>query len=163
LKITEEYELEHKSAEDDCLLQRHSTDGLVHTAIEWHVFYTHGLIQAGFWVCNSDPCLLYKYDEDGIWTVHVYVDDNMVMITDKEITKCISKIVMVQNCGGDKYKRLFEWRNWMSPEHKFLHDFHKSIYSNSCTRPLYMHQMVWHHKANEDWHYLHWEANKLAW
>jgi len=48
LKITEEYDLEHETAEVDCLLQRHSTDVLVHTAIEWYDFYTHGLIQAGF-------------------------------------------------------------------------------------------------------------------
>jgi len=139
LKITEEYDLEHEMAEDDCLLQRHSIDRLIQAAIEWYNFYTHGLIQAGFWVCNSDPCLLYKYDEDGSWTVHVYVDDNMVMITDKEIAKCISNIVMVQYGGGDQYKRLFEQWNWMSPEQKFLHDLHKSIYSNSCTRLLYMH------------------------
>ena len=46
LKITEEYELEHEMAEDDCLLQRHSIDRLIQAAIEWYNFYTHGLIQA---------------------------------------------------------------------------------------------------------------------
>ena len=29
LKITEEYDLEHEMAEDDCLLQRHSIDRLI--------------------------------------------------------------------------------------------------------------------------------------
>ena len=36
MKITEEYDLEHEMAEDDCLLQRHSIDRLIQVHMVWY-------------------------------------------------------------------------------------------------------------------------------
>ena len=52
--------------------------GLVQAARQWFKHLSDVLITLGYNPCESDPCLMYRIDEEGLCIILMYVDDNLI-------------------------------------------------------------------------------------
>jgi len=59
--------------------------GLEQAARQWFKRLSDVLISLGFKPCESDPCLMCKVNENGLCIVLMYVDDNMIVGSNKAI------------------------------------------------------------------------------
>jgi len=61
--------------------------GLVQAARQWFKHLSDILITLGFNPCESDPCLMYRIDEEGLCIILMYVDDNLIVGRRRQLTK----------------------------------------------------------------------------
>jgi len=54
--------------------------GLVQAARQWFKRLRDGLITLVFNPCESDPCLMYRIDEEGVCIILMYKDDNFIVV-----------------------------------------------------------------------------------
>jgi len=59
--------------------------GLVQAARQWFKCLSDVLISLGFKPCESDPCLMYRVNENGLCIILMYIDDNLIIGSNKEI------------------------------------------------------------------------------
>ena len=55
------------------------------------------LISLGFKPCESDPCLMYRVNENGLCIILMYVDDNLIVGSNKAIDQVTQEIKNVFN------------------------------------------------------------------
>jgi len=46
----------------------------------------------GYNPCESDPCLMYRIDSEGLSIIFMYVDDNLIVGSKKAIDKATKEI-----------------------------------------------------------------------
>jgi len=66
--------------------------GLVQAAQQWFKRLSDVLISLGFKPCKSDPCLLYRVNENGLCIILMYVDDNLIVGSNKAIDQVTEEI-----------------------------------------------------------------------
>jgi len=66
--------------------------GLVQAARQWFKRLSDVLITLGYNPCESDPCLIYKIDSEGLCIILMYVDDNLIVGSRKAIDKARKEI-----------------------------------------------------------------------
>jgi len=65
--------------------------GLVQAARQWFKCLSDILITLGFNPCESDPCLMYRIDEEGMCIILMYVDDNLIVGSRRQLTRLQNK------------------------------------------------------------------------
>ena len=53
--------------------------GLVQAAQQWFNRLSEILITLRFTPCESDPCIMYRVNENGLCIILMYVDDNLIV------------------------------------------------------------------------------------
>ena len=66
--------------------------GLVQAARQWFKRLSDVLITLGFNPCESDPCLMYRIDKEGLCIILMYLDDNLIVGSRKAIDKATNEI-----------------------------------------------------------------------
>ena len=66
--------------------------GLVQAVRQWFKRLSDVLITLGFNPCESDPCLMYRINEEGLCIILMYVDDNLIVGSRKAIDKATKEI-----------------------------------------------------------------------
>ena len=66
--------------------------GLVQAARQWFKCLSDVLITLGYNPYESDPCLMYRIDGEGICIILMYVDDNLIVGSKKAIDKATKEI-----------------------------------------------------------------------
>ena len=66
--------------------------GLVQAARQWFKHLSDVLITLGYNPCESDPCLMYRIDSEGLCIILMYVDDNLIVGSRKAIDKATKEI-----------------------------------------------------------------------
>jgi len=66
--------------------------GLVQAARQWFKPLSDVLISLGFKLCESDPCLMYRVNENGLCIILMYVDDNLIDGSNKAIDQVREEI-----------------------------------------------------------------------
>jgi len=64
---------------DKVLVLKMEMYGLVQAARQWFKRLSDALITLGYNPCESDPCLMYRIDEEGLSIIPMYVDDNLIV------------------------------------------------------------------------------------
>jgi len=77
---------------DKVLVLKMALYGLVQTARQWFKHLSDILITLGFNPCISDPCLMYRINEEGLCIILMYVDDNLIVGSRKAIDKATKEI-----------------------------------------------------------------------
>jgi len=77
---------------DKVLVVKMAIYGLVQAARQWFKCLSDILITLGFDPCESDPCLMYRIDEEGLCIILMYVDDNLIVGSRKAIDKATKEI-----------------------------------------------------------------------
>jgi len=77
---------------DKILILKMAMYGLVQAARQWFKRLSDVLITLGFNPCESDPCLMYRIDEEGLCIILMYVDDNLIVGSRKAIDKATNEI-----------------------------------------------------------------------
>ena len=75
--------------DNKCLMLKKTIYGLVQSAREFYKKLIQVLKGVGFNENKSDPCLLSKWDEEGIILIGIYVDDCLVIGRESQISKLI--------------------------------------------------------------------------
>ena len=78
--------------DDKVLVLQMAMYGLVQAARQWFKRLSDVLITLGFNPCESDPCLMYRIDEEGLCIILMYVDDNLIVGSRKAIDKATTEI-----------------------------------------------------------------------
>jgi len=78
--------------DDKVLVLQMAMYGLVQAARQWFKRVSDVLITVGFNPCESDPCLMYRFDEEGLCIILMYVDDNLIVGSRKAIDKATKEI-----------------------------------------------------------------------
>jgi len=71
--------------------------GLVQAARQWFKHLSDVLVSLGFKQCESDPCLMYRVNENGLCIILMYVDDNLIVGSNKAIDQVTEEIKNVFN------------------------------------------------------------------
>jgi len=71
--------------------------GLVQAALKWFKRLSDILITLGFKPCKSDPCLKYRVNENVLCIILMYVDDNLIVGSNKVIDQVTEEIKNVFN------------------------------------------------------------------
>ena len=71
--------------------------GLVQAARQWFKRLSDIIISLGFKPCESDPCLMYRVNENGLCIILMYVDDNLIVGSNKAIDQVTEEIKNVFN------------------------------------------------------------------
>jgi len=66
--------------------------GLVQAASQWFKCLSDMLITLGYNPCESDPCLMYRIDEEGLCNILMFVDENLIVGSRKAIDKVTKEI-----------------------------------------------------------------------
>jgi len=66
--------------------------GLGQAARQWFKRLSDVLITLGYNPCESDPCLMYRIDNEGLCIILMYVDDNLIVGSRKAIDKATQEI-----------------------------------------------------------------------
>ena len=66
--------------------------GLVQAARQWFKCLSDILISLEFKPCESDPCLMYRVNENGLCIILMYVDDNLIVGSNKAIDQVTEEI-----------------------------------------------------------------------
>ena len=77
---------------DKVLVLKMTMYGLVQAARQWFKRLSDVLITLGFNPCESDPCLMFRIDEEGLCIILIYVDDNLIVGSRKAIDKATKEI-----------------------------------------------------------------------
>ena len=72
---------------DKVLVLKMAMYGLVQAARQWFKRLSDILITLGFNLCESDPCLMYRIDEEGLCIILMYMDNNLIVGSRKAIDK----------------------------------------------------------------------------
>jgi len=71
--------------------------GLVQAAQQWFEHLSDVFITLGFTLCELDPCLMYRVNENGLCIILMYVDDNLIVGSSTAIDQVADKIKKVFN------------------------------------------------------------------
>jgi len=71
--------------------------GLVQAARQWFKRLSDVLITLGFKPCESDPCLMYRVNENGMCIILMYVDENLIAGSNTAIDQVTDKTRKVFN------------------------------------------------------------------
>jgi len=66
---------------------------LVQAARQWFKRLSDVLISLGFKLCESDPCLMYRVNENGLCIILMHVDDNLIIESNKPIDQVTEEII----------------------------------------------------------------------
>jgi len=77
---------------DKVLVLKMEMYGLVQAARQWFKRLSDVLITLGYNPCESDPCLMYRIDEEVLCIILMYVDDNLIVGSRKAIEKATKEI-----------------------------------------------------------------------
>jgi len=69
--------------------------GLVQAARQWFKRLSAVLITLGFKPCESEPCLMYRVNENGLCIILMYIDDNLIIGSNKAIDQVTDEIKKV--------------------------------------------------------------------
>jgi len=64
---------------DNVLKLQMAMHGLVQAAQKWFKHLSDVLITLGFKPCKSDPCLMYRVNENGLCIILMYLDNNLIV------------------------------------------------------------------------------------
>ena len=81
-----------ESNNNQCLLLNKTIYGLVQSAREFYKRLIEVLKSVGFIENKSDPCLLSKWDKEGVMLIGIYVDDCIVIGKEEQISKLIDDL-----------------------------------------------------------------------
>ena len=71
--------------------------GSVQAAQQWFEHLSDVFITLGFTLCELDPCLMYRVNENGLCIILMYVDDNLIVGSSTAIDQVADKIKKVFN------------------------------------------------------------------
>jgi len=71
--------------------------GLVQAARQWFKRLSDILISLRFKPCDSDPCLMYRVNENGLCIILMYIDDNLIVGSNEAIDQVTDEIKKVFN------------------------------------------------------------------
>jgi len=77
---------------DKVLVLKMAIYGLVQAARQWFKRLSDVLITFGSNPCESDPCLMYRIDKEGLCIILMYLDDNLIVGSRKAIDKATKEI-----------------------------------------------------------------------
>ena len=77
---------------ENILVLKMAMYGLVQAARQWFKHLSDVLITLGFNPCESDPCLMYRIDEEGLCIILMYVDNNLIVGSRKAIDNATKEI-----------------------------------------------------------------------
>jgi len=66
--------------------------GLVQAAQQWFKLLSDFLISLGFKLCESDPFLMYRVNENGLCIILMYVDNNLIIGSNEAIGQVTEEI-----------------------------------------------------------------------
>ena len=95
MTISEGYELatDEMIQNDECVVLQRPIYGLVQSARQyWKKFVNKLKKEKNFGMCECDPCLLYRIDDDGPVYLCMYVDDVLIVGTRVTIDKAVRDI-----------------------------------------------------------------------
>jgi len=93
MEIVSGYKEVYQEAESDTVLKLQMTMyGLVQAARQWFKRLSDVLITLGFAPCESDSCLMYRINETGLCIILMYVDDNLIIVSDMAIDQVTEEI-----------------------------------------------------------------------
>jgi len=85
-------EVYHEAEKDTVLKLQMAMYGLVQAAQQWFKRLSDVLITLGFQPCKSDPCLMYRVKENGLCIILMYVDDNLIIGSNKAIDQVTDEL-----------------------------------------------------------------------
>jgi len=98
MEILSGYKEVYQEAERDTVLKlQMAMYGLIQAARQWIKCLSDVLITWGFAPCESDPCLVYRINENGLCIILMYVDDNLIIGSDMTIEQATEEIKKVFN------------------------------------------------------------------
>jgi len=98
MEIPSGYKEVYQEAEKGTVLKlQMAMYGLVQAAQQWFKDLSDVLISLGFKPCESDPCLMYRVNENGLCIILMYVDDNLIVGSNKSIDQVTEEIKNVFN------------------------------------------------------------------
>ena len=77
---------------DKVLVLKMAMYGLVQATRQWFKRLSDVLITLRFNPCDSDPCLMYRIDEEGLCIILMYVDNNLIVGSRKAIDKATKEM-----------------------------------------------------------------------
>ena len=93
MEIPSGYKEVYQEAEKGTVLKlQMAMYGLVQAARQWFKCLSDVLISLGFKPCESDPCLMYRVNENGLCIILMYVDDNLIVGSNKAIAQVTEEI-----------------------------------------------------------------------
>ena len=93
MEIPSGYKEVYQEAKRDTVLKlQMAMYGLVQAARQWFKRLSDVLITLGFTPCESDPCLMYRVNENGLCIILMYVNDNLIVGSDLEKSKRQKKL-----------------------------------------------------------------------
>jgi len=93
MEIPSGYKEVYQEAEKGTVLKlQMAMYGLVQAARQWFKRLSDILISFKFKPCKSDPCLMYRVNENGICITLMYVDENLIVGSNKAIDQVTEEI-----------------------------------------------------------------------
>jgi len=77
---------------DKVLVLKMAMYGLLQATRQWFKCLSDVLITLGYNPCESDPCLMYRIDSEGLCIILMYVDNNLIVGSKKAIDKATTEI-----------------------------------------------------------------------
>jgi len=90
-------EVYQDSVKDTVLKLQMAMYRLVQLAWEWFKHLSDALITLGFKPCESDPCLIYRVNKNGLCIILMYIDDNLIVGIHAAIEQVTDEIKKIFN------------------------------------------------------------------